>query len=142
MFFKPVVDDKDVANDIEKVFDKLKDEIEVIFGCKIIREFCKANNIEVMAIAEESRVMEKLTKENKRNLLEKNNNVKRKYDTEWSIVLFVCKLSINNATIKKGMGIFSRILYIRDSFRIGGISIFLIIKVSYVMKIMLCKGEG
>ena len=69
MFFKPVVDDKDVANDIEKVFDKLKDEIEVIFGCKIIREFCKANNIELMAIAEESRVMGKLTKENKTVLL-------------------------------------------------------------------------
>lgn len=69
MFFKPVVDDKDVAGNIKDIFDELKEEIKVIFGCRIIREFCKANNIELMAIAEESRVMGKLTKENKTVLL-------------------------------------------------------------------------
>ena len=69
MFFKPVVDDKDVADNIKDIFDELKEEIKVIFDCKIIREFCKANNIELMAIAEESRVMEKLTKENKIDLI-------------------------------------------------------------------------
>lgn len=69
MFFKPVVDDKDVAGNIEKVFDKLKKEIKAIFDCKLINGFCKANNIELMAIAEESRVMGKLAKENKIDLI-------------------------------------------------------------------------
>ena len=63
MFFKPVTDDKETATLIESVFKELKEEIEAIFKCDTIKEFCKNNNIELMAIAQKSKTMKKLDSE-------------------------------------------------------------------------------
>ena len=63
MFFKPVTDDKETATLIESVFKELKEEIGAIFKCDVIKEFCKNNNIELMAIAQKSKTMKKLDSE-------------------------------------------------------------------------------
>lgn len=60
MFFKPIPKDKESAELIDSVFKELKEEIEVIFGCKVIKEFCENNNINLAAIAQESETMKKL----------------------------------------------------------------------------------
>ena len=51
-------------NELEKVFDELKTEIEHIFGSKPIKTFCDKEHIKLMAIAEKSAVMEQLTNKN------------------------------------------------------------------------------
>ncbi len=60
MFFKPVSEDKETAKMINSVFEELKTEIRAIFECKVINGFCNENNIELMAIAQENKTMEKL----------------------------------------------------------------------------------
>lgn len=60
MFFKPMTNDEKTAALIESVFKDLKEEIEAIFNCDIIKDFCKKNNIELMAIAQESKIMKRL----------------------------------------------------------------------------------
>ncbi len=60
MFFKPVTEDEETAQMINSVFGELKEEIETIFDCDIIKNFCDKNNIELMAIAQESKTMKKL----------------------------------------------------------------------------------
>lgn len=60
LFYKPLTEDERV----ETVFNELNDEIKTIFNCEVIRDFCKAHNIELMAIAQCSKVMQKLEKNN------------------------------------------------------------------------------
>lgn len=69
LFFKPSSDDSEIKLKINEIFDELADEIKSIFNSKWIKDFCTNNNIELMAIAEESKVMEKLTLNNMINLL-------------------------------------------------------------------------
>jgi hypothetical protein len=64
MFFKPISKDKETAELIDSVFKELKEEIEAIFKCGVIKEFCKNNNIDLMAIAQESKTMKKLDSAN------------------------------------------------------------------------------
>ena len=70
LFFKPCTDDTVYSQWIEEVFEELKAEINAIFRCRTIADFCEEHNIELMAIAEESKVMERLTKDNTINLLD------------------------------------------------------------------------
>lgn len=60
MFFKPVTDDEETAILIKTVFDELAKEIKAVFECKVIKKFCEDSNIELMAIAQESKTMKKL----------------------------------------------------------------------------------
>lgn len=70
MFFKPCSDCFETSQQIDEIFDELKVEIKAIFGCNLIEEFCKENNIELAAIAAESKVMGKLDAANVINLLD------------------------------------------------------------------------
>lgn len=49
---------------IDAVFEEIKDEIKNIFSSKPIQDFISKNNIKLSAIAEYSKVMELLSKEN------------------------------------------------------------------------------
>ena len=69
LFFKPISNDIETNAKVNEVFDELKEEIKSIFNSKYIKEFCENNNIELSVVAEESKVMEKLTLSNKVNLL-------------------------------------------------------------------------
>lgn len=51
-------------NQVDAVFEELKDEIKRIFSSKPIQNFTSKNNIKLSAIAECSKVMEPLSKEN------------------------------------------------------------------------------
>ena len=64
LFFKPTSNDAQTSKQIDEVFYELISEIKLIFGCKIISDFCKNNNIELMAIAQQSQIMDKLTDNN------------------------------------------------------------------------------
>ena len=64
MFFKPISKDTETTELIDSVFKELKEEIEAIFECEAIKEFCKNNNIVLMAIAQESETMKKLDASN------------------------------------------------------------------------------
>ncbi|MBR3025917.1 MAG: hypothetical protein IKH71_15870 [Oscillospiraceae bacterium] len=69
LFFRPDPDKLEMSstineNELEKVFDELKTEIEHIFGSKPIKTFCDKEHIKLMAIAEKSAVMEQLTNKN------------------------------------------------------------------------------
>ena len=70
MFYKPCSDCFETSQQIDEIFDELKVEIKAIFGCNLIEEFCKENNIELAAIAAESKVMGKLDAANIINLLD------------------------------------------------------------------------
>lgn len=60
LFFKPISEDKETAVLINTVFDELEKEIKAIFKCEVIKDFCNNNNIELVAIAQESETMKKL----------------------------------------------------------------------------------
>lgn len=62
MFFKPVCYNTEKADEIEKIFSCLKNEIETIFNSTPISSFCKKNNIELKAIALESEIMQSIDK--------------------------------------------------------------------------------
>lgn len=62
LFFKPISNPN--HNEIDKVFDDLKWEIDTIFTSKPIINFCRTNKIELQAFAEESDIMMALTKDN------------------------------------------------------------------------------
>jgi hypothetical protein len=70
MFFKPICGDTKHMSGVEEVFEKLSEEIKIIFNSKPIRKICEDNEIELVAITETSVVMEKLTKENMRYIYE------------------------------------------------------------------------
>ena len=64
LFFKPMCDDTQIQDEINKVFDKLKEEIITLFNHPAIKDYCKANHIELQAIAQYSKVMTKLDHNN------------------------------------------------------------------------------
>lgn len=64
MFFMPESDHAEIQKEIDSVFSDLKDEIYRIFKSEPIRYFCRLNDIKLWAIAEKSKVMEPLTKDN------------------------------------------------------------------------------
>lgn len=64
LFFKPKMDLESEQNQVDAVFEELKDEIKSIFSSKPIQNFTSKNNIKLSAIAEYSKVMEPLSKEN------------------------------------------------------------------------------
>ncbi|MBQ5990098.1 MAG: hypothetical protein IJL67_11465 [Oscillospiraceae bacterium] len=83
LFFKPDADkaaskSRSVLEDdvlsaynrhLKTIFDNLSDEIDAIFNSKPITTFCVNNNIKLMAIAENSIVMEPLSQNNTYHLL-------------------------------------------------------------------------
>lgn len=64
LFFKPKMDLESEQIQVDAVFKELKDEIKSIFSSKPIHNFTSKNNIKLSAIAEYSKVMEPLSKEN------------------------------------------------------------------------------
>lgn len=64
LFFIPIVDDEETADEIHEVFAQLQSEIKAIFTSEPIVNFCKANDISLSAIAEKSRTMQALSAEN------------------------------------------------------------------------------
>lgn len=64
LFFKPKMDLENEQIQVDEVFEELKDEIRNIFSSKPIQNFTSKNNIKLSAIAEYSKVMEPLSKEN------------------------------------------------------------------------------
>lgn len=64
LFFKPKMDLESEQNQVDAVFEELKDEIKSIFSSKPIQNFTSKNNIKLSAIAEYSKVMEPLSKKN------------------------------------------------------------------------------
>ena len=64
MFFKPVTDNKEASDMIEKMFKELKDEINKIFACDLIKNYCQKHNIALSAIALNSAVMQEYDKSN------------------------------------------------------------------------------
>jgi hypothetical protein len=64
MFFNPITGDADKAEQIEDVFKDLTEEIKVIFKCDVIKSFCKRKNIELIAIAEKSEIMQSISNDN------------------------------------------------------------------------------
>lgn len=64
MFFEPIADNTEDADLTYKVFEELESEIMLIFESGIIKDFCNANNIELEAIKEKSRIMEPLSTNN------------------------------------------------------------------------------
>ncbi len=64
LFFKPKMDLESEQRQVDAVFKELKDEIKSIFSSKPIQNFTGKNNIKLSAIAEYSKVMEPLSKEN------------------------------------------------------------------------------
>lgn len=64
LFFYPIASEKADRKKTESLFLELRDEIRAIFTSEPIASFCRENQIELSAIAEHSRVMEDLTKEN------------------------------------------------------------------------------
>lgn len=64
MFFEPITDNTEDTALIYKTFEELKTEIELIFKSSIIKNFCSANNIELSAIKEKSKIMEPLSTNN------------------------------------------------------------------------------
>ena len=65
LFFEPIAENAEDAVFVNKVFDELETEIKLIFESDIINDFCSANNIELSAIKEKSRIMEPLYRSNK-----------------------------------------------------------------------------
>lgn len=68
LFFEPVADNNKDYIFANKVFDELSTEIKLIFESDIIKKFCEAYNIELIAIKEKSRIMEPLNKYNKHTI--------------------------------------------------------------------------
>ena len=68
MFFEPITDNTEDTALIYKTFEELKTEIELIFKSSIIKNFCSANNIELSAIKEKSKIMEPLSTNNKEKI--------------------------------------------------------------------------
>ncbi len=64
LFFKPKMDLESEQKQVDAVFEELKDEIKNIFSSQPIQNFTSKNNIKLSAIAEYSKVMEPLSKEN------------------------------------------------------------------------------
>ena len=64
MFFKPVTDNKEASDMIEKMFKELKDEINKIFASDLIKNYCQKHNIALSAIALNSAVMQEYDKSN------------------------------------------------------------------------------
>lgn len=64
LFFYPVTDDEKTNNEIQAVFDELKEEINAVFNSKPIKAFCQKNNIILQAFAEKSDVMNDLKNDN------------------------------------------------------------------------------
>ena len=69
LFFKPLTEEEGKQEFVNKVFSELENEINMIFKKGLIPEFCKMNNIELEAIAQESDIMCKLESRNVINLL-------------------------------------------------------------------------
>ena len=68
LFFEPsAFNDQDAAL-VNEVFNELANETKLIFNSDIIRNYCNANNIDLTALKEKSRVMEPLNKSNTFNL--------------------------------------------------------------------------
>ena len=65
LFFEPVSDNDEERLFVNDIFYELAIEIKLIFESDIIKNFCKTNNIELIAIKEKSRIMEPLNKYNK-----------------------------------------------------------------------------
>ena len=65
LFFKPKTDHVNQAEEIEKVFAELSEEIKNIFDSTPIRRFCEKNDITLMAVYEEAYTIEPLTEKNK-----------------------------------------------------------------------------
>ena len=61
LFFKPLCIDVIENQCIDTVFEELKQEMKIVFGSKPICEFCRIYNIELQAVALESKVVEQLT---------------------------------------------------------------------------------
>lgn len=64
LFFEPIAENDEDSGLVDYIFDKLSSEIKLIFESVIIKDFCSANNIELVAIKEKSRIMEPLTTNN------------------------------------------------------------------------------
>lgn len=64
LFYWPITDNVNVNEEIEFVFGELKKEINSIFNSNPIKMFCTANNIEVVAVVEKSKMMEALNYNN------------------------------------------------------------------------------
>ena len=58
LFFRPTTDDVYKAQQLEDVFEELTEEINAIFQCDVIKSFCKNHNIELLAIAEVTEIMQ------------------------------------------------------------------------------------
>ena len=70
LFFKPKTEDEGAKRLIEDVFGELRKEIHALFSSKPIQRFVQKNNIHLDAIVEEAFVMEKLTVENFKSLIQ------------------------------------------------------------------------
>lgn len=68
LFFEPVSDNAEERLFVNDIFDELAVEIKLIFESDIIKNFCKANDIELIAIKEKSRIMESLNIYNKHTI--------------------------------------------------------------------------
>ncbi len=64
LFFKPKSDDVSINNAIDRIFEELRSETESLFNSKPIQKFTGKHKISLKAIAEYSKTMEKLTKDN------------------------------------------------------------------------------
>lgn len=64
LFFKPKLDSADEQRAIDEVFCALQNEIHTIFNSPPIRTFVGKNNIQLRAVAEYAKIMEKLDSHN------------------------------------------------------------------------------
>lgn len=64
LFFKPRLDSADEQREIDEVFCELQNEIMTIFNSPPIRNFTVKNNIQLTAVAEYAKIMERLSSQN------------------------------------------------------------------------------
>ena len=64
LFFRPRVDSEDEQRELDALFHELRSEIAAIFGSPPIRSFTEKNNIQLSAVAEYAKIMEKLSRDN------------------------------------------------------------------------------
>lgn len=64
LFFKPIVSDPIISEELNCIFDELTSEFKAIFNSPAIQCFCQERTIHIHAIAEHASIMEPLTNNN------------------------------------------------------------------------------
>lgn len=69
LFFKPIAEKEQDSDLIDEVFAELEAEMERIFNSKPIKTFAEENNIKLMAVIENEKVMKSLNEANKKIIM-------------------------------------------------------------------------